>query len=90
VYRLLGVFQLLHVSDVAAGFNGEDKSVWCRISPLDEGRLCGQMIKGIIDLCRLEILYVVVKKMLIGQVLRIKGTFPVVVVPSRCPNMYRF
>lgn len=83
---LFRILQLLHVSDEAACFHAEGKVRRDSTAPLLQSLWTGEAVKGVVDLHAAKEMCVIGQKFPVWQVIRIEGTFPVLIVPSGCAD----
>jgi hypothetical protein len=78
----LGVPQLLHMREVAAGLDREEKTGGSLLGPSDERRGLRKTIKGVVDFDRIEDGGIVVEPARDGKIGRIERTAPVAILPA--------
>jgi hypothetical protein len=77
----MGVLQFLHVRDVPAPLDCEDELIRYGIPPHGKGLPLRELVKGIVDLYRVKALHIIFEICFGGEVSRIEGTSPVIVMP---------
>jgi hypothetical protein len=75
------------VGNVSTGLDREHEIVCHAISPVLEGFLEWQLVKGIVDLDSLKFFGIVIKKVFLWEAFGIERTDPMIVMPARSSNM---
>lgn len=72
---------------IPARLNRKSKAVWCSFSPGFKCTCFGQAIERVVDLDSFKLRAIVRKLFIVVNIFRIKSSFPVFIVPTRCANM---
>src|SRR4029079_3046679 len=83
--RLLGILQLFHVRQEAAGLDGELELRRRTAGPGGERRALGQPVEAVVDFDGIERPRVVLEPARLGQLRGIEIALPVFVLPARAP-----